>query len=73
MSGLATTQHMMFHNEIDWKLPNSVKTLMEYFHESGYYTSAFSGDWRIIHHMGTQGDVTDLFINCNTQGFQSKK
>lgn len=43
MSGLSTVQHMMFHNEIDWKLPDDVKTLMEYFHQEGYHTSIFQG------------------------------
>lgn len=48
MSGLSAVQHMMFHNEIDWKLPDDVKTLIEYFHQDGYYTSIFSEDYRII-------------------------
>ena len=73
MSGLATTQHMMFHNEIDWKLPNSVKTLMEYFHESGYYTSAFSGDWRIIPSYGYARGCDRFIYQLQHTGFSVEK
>ena len=73
MSGLATTQHMMFHNEIDWKLPNSVKTLMEYFHESGYYTSAFSGDWRIIPSYGYARGCDRFIYQLQYTGFSVEK
>ncbi len=48
ISGLSTTQHMMFHNQIDGSLPHNIKTLAEGFEEAGYYTSAVNGDWRII-------------------------
>lgn len=73
MSGLATTQHMMFHNEIDWKLPNSVKTLLEYFHEDGYHTSVFSGDWRIIPSYGYARGCDRFIYQLQHAGFSAEK
>lgn len=47
-TGLDTTHHMMFHNELDCAMPLDAPTLAEYFKEEGYYTAMFGGNWRII-------------------------
>lgn len=73
VSGLTTVQHMMFHNEIDWKLPDDVKTLMEYFHEAGYYTTAFSGDWRIIPSYGYARGCDRFIYQHQHTGFSVEK
>lgn len=72
MSGLTTSHHMMFHNEIDWKLPETSKTLLEYFHEEGYYTSVFLGIGELFHLTVMQEDATDLFINYSMPVFLLK-
>lgn len=48
VTGLDTTHHMLFHNELDCAMPLDVPTLAEYFHNQGYYTAKFCGNWRII-------------------------
>lgn len=48
VTGLDTTHHMLFHNELDCAMPLDVPTLAEYFHNEGYYTAKFCGNWRII-------------------------
>lgn len=73
MSGLSTVQHMMFHNEIDWKLPDDVKTLMEYFHQEGYHTSIFSGDRRIIPSYGYIRGCDRFIYQLQHVGFSVEK
>lgn len=73
MSGLTTSHHMMFHNEIDWKLPETSKTLLEYFHEEGYYTSVFSGDWRIIPSYGYARGCDRFIYQLQHAGFSVEK
>lgn len=73
MSGLATSKHMMFHNELDGKLPCDVKTLMEYFHDAGYYTSAFSGDLRIIPSYGYARGCDRFIYQLQHTGFSIEK
>lgn len=46
-TGLDTIHHKMFHNKLDTHIPKNITTLNEYFHETGYFTSMLSGDWRI--------------------------
>ena len=72
-SGLTTSHHMMFHNEIDWKLPETSKTLLEYFHEEGYYTSVFSGDWRIIPSYGYARGCDRFIYQLQHAGFSVEK
>lgn len=48
VTGLDTTHHMLFHNELDGAMPLDVPTLAEYFHNDGYYTAKLCGNWRII-------------------------
>lgn len=48
VTGLDTTHHMLFHNILDCAMPLDTPTLAEYFHQEGYYTANFSGNWRII-------------------------
>lgn len=48
VTGLDTTHHMLFHNELDCSMPLDTPTLTEYFHNDGYYTAKFCGDWRMI-------------------------
>lgn len=48
VTGLDTTHHMLFHNIIDYPMPEDVPTLAEYFQSAGYYTSKYCGNWRII-------------------------
>ena len=64
VSGLYTSHHMMFHNEIDGMLPYSVPTLAEYYKEQGYYTALISSDWRIIPTYG-YGRGVDRYIYQN--------
>ncbi len=48
VTGLNTIHHMLFHDAMDSAIPLDVPTLAEYFHEDGYYTAKFCGNWRII-------------------------
>lgn len=48
VTGLDTLHHMMYHNEIEGKLPEDVPTLAEYFKEMGYITTKMDGDWRSV-------------------------
>lgn len=48
VTGLQTSHHMVFHNKIDYWMPEDVPTLAQYFQAAGYYTAMFNGDWRII-------------------------
>lgn len=48
VSGLDTTEHMLFHPDINCAIPDTQPILSEYYKEAGYYTAALSGNWRII-------------------------
>lgn len=48
VTGLDTPHHMMYHNQIEGKLPEDVPTLAEYFKEMGYVTTKMDGDWRSV-------------------------
>lgn len=48
VSGLDTTHHMLFHHTLDYPLTRRVSTLAELFHDAGYYTAMYNGNWRII-------------------------
>lgn len=48
VTGVDTTRHMMFHNEMDGRIPVEYPTLAEYFQEKGYFTAMLNGNWRII-------------------------
>ncbi len=48
VSGLSTPGHMLYHSTLDYTLPEDITTLAEYYHQAGYYTSYYGGDWRII-------------------------
>lgn len=48
VSGLHTTEHMLFHSDIDGSLPQDQTLLAEYFKQAGYYTSALQYNWRIL-------------------------
>lgn len=67
VSGRYTTDHMMFHNMIDWHLPKETKILAEYFQEKDYYTCYMGGDWRIIptygHARGYDRFLYQMFYN----------
>lgn len=67
VSGLYTTEHMMFHNEIDGCLPQNNQILAQYFKQAGYYTAAIQNDWRIIPSYGHARGY-DSFIH-KTNGF----
>lgn len=70
VTGLDTTHHMLFHNELDCRMPLDVPTLAEYFQRHGYYTAMFSGDWRIIPPYGHARGY-DRFVYQNaTAGFK---
>ena len=48
VTGLDTTHHMLFHDKLDYPMPENIPTIAEYFHNDGYYTSNYGGNWRII-------------------------
>lgn len=48
VTGLDTSHHMLFHSDLDGKIPEEYPTLAEYFHEKGYFTSTIGGNWRAI-------------------------
>jgi tetratricopeptide (TPR) repeat protein len=43
-----TTHHMLFHHSLDYPMPVKVPTIAESFHNDGFYTSKYCGNWRII-------------------------
>lgn len=45
---LDTTHHMLFHHTLEYPMPEDVPTIAETFHDAGYYTSKYCGNWRII-------------------------
>ena len=45
-TGLYTPNHMLFHDELQSNLPDTVTTLAEYFKKAGYFTAKIDGDWR---------------------------
>lgn len=48
VSGLDTTEHMLFHPDINCAIPAEQPILSEYYKEAGYYTATLCGNWRII-------------------------
>lgn len=48
VTGLDTTHHMLFHHTLDYPMPEDIPTLAEFFHNDGYFTSKYCGNWRII-------------------------
>lgn len=48
VTGADTTHHMLFHGDLDGRIPEEYPTLAEYFREKGYHTAILNGDWRII-------------------------
>ena len=48
MTSRYTFDHRLYQNKIDGHFPNEMKTEAECFRDAGYYTTLFSGDWRIV-------------------------
>lgn len=69
VSGRYTTDHMMFHNMIDWHLPEETPLLAEYFHNEGYYTCYMGGDWRIIPTYGHARGYDRFLYQIQHNGF----
>lgn len=70
VTGLNTVQHMLFHNELDCNMPLDVPTLAEYFHNQGYYTAKFCGNWRIIPSYGHARGYDRFVYQNQAAGFK---
>ena len=52
VSGEEVPDHMMFHPDINYYLPEDVPILFEVLEKAGYYTAMINGDWRICEPYG---------------------
>lgn len=72
VTGLDTTHHMMFHNEIDGSIPIEYPTLAEYFQSKGYFTASLNGDWRIIPTYGHARGYDSFIYQHAYQGMRTE-
>lgn len=70
ITGLDTTHHMMYHNELDTAMPEEYPTLAEYFHNEGYYTCYMGGDWRMIPTCGHARGYDRFIYQHQKSGFK---
>lgn len=72
VTGVSTTQHMLFHNMLDWRIPEEYTTLAEYFQEKGYFTSKHCGNWRIIPTYGHARGYDQFIYQHQWQGYKAE-
>lgn len=70
ITGLDTTHHMLYHNQLDTTMPEDVPTLAEYFQNEGYYTCYLGGDWRMIPTCGHARGYDRFIYQHQKSGFK---
>jgi arylsulfatase A-like enzyme len=63
---------MMFHCDLDGRIPDDVKTLPEYFKQEGYFTAKLCGNWRIIPTYGHARGYDQFIYQHQTVGFKAE-
>ncbi len=72
ITGVDTTHHMLFHNELESAIPKDYPTLAEYFQEKGYFTSAIGGNWRAIPNYGHARGYDQFVYQNESVGFKEE-
>ena len=67
---LDTTHHMLFHNLLDYPMPETVPTIAETFHDNGFYTTKYCGNWRIIPGYGHARGYDRFVYQHQSAGFK---